>query len=55
MARPHPAVAQVLNAVGWTYVAAFVTSLPFFLSYLLPLLGAEAETKVKVSTIQTTL
>jgi uncharacterized protein len=32
------AVAQVLNAAGWTYVAAFVTSLLYFLLYLLPLL-----------------
>ena len=32
------AVAQVLNAAGWTYVAAFVTSLLYFLVYLLPLL-----------------
>ncbi len=32
------AVAQVLNAAGWTYVAAFLTSLLYFLMYLLPLL-----------------
>lgn len=36
------AVSQVLNAAGWTYVAAFVTSLLFFLSYLLPLLGGRS-------------
>jgi uncharacterized protein len=33
------AVAQVLNAAAWTYVAAFVTSLVYFLWHLLPLLG----------------
>jgi Zn-dependent membrane protease YugP len=33
------AVAQVLNAAGWTYVAAFVTSLVYFLVHLLPLLS----------------
>jgi uncharacterized protein len=33
------AVAQVLNAAGWTYVAAFITSLAYFFVYLLPLLG----------------
>jgi uncharacterized protein len=32
------AVAQVLNAAAWTYVAAFVTSLIYFLWHLLPLL-----------------
>lgn len=31
-------VSHVLNAAGWTYVAAFVTSLIYFLWYLLPLL-----------------
>jgi Zn-dependent membrane protease YugP len=31
-------VTRVLNAAGWTYVAAFVTSLLYFLWYLLPLL-----------------
>lgn len=31
-------VRKVLNAAGWTYVAAFVTSLAYFLYYLLPLL-----------------
>ena len=33
------AVNRVLNAAGWTYVAAFITSLVYFLWYLLPLLG----------------
>jgi hypothetical protein len=32
------AVNQVLNAAGWTYVAAFVSSLVYFLWHLLPLL-----------------
>ncbi len=32
------AVTQVLNAAGWTYVAAFISSLIFFLWHLLPLL-----------------
>ncbi len=32
------AVSQVLNAAAWTYVAAFVTSLAYFLWHLLPLL-----------------
>ena len=32
------AVRKVLNAAGWTYVAAFVTSLLYFLLHLLPLL-----------------
>jgi Zn-dependent membrane protease YugP len=31
-------VSRVLNAAGWTYVAAFITSLLYFLWYLLPLL-----------------
>ncbi len=31
-------VSRVLNAAGWTYVAAFVTSLVYFLWHLLPLL-----------------
>jgi Zn-dependent membrane protease YugP len=37
--QERQAVAQVLNAAGWTYVAAFVTSLVFFLMHLLPLLS----------------
>ena len=32
------AVAQVLNAAAWTYVAAFVTSLIYFLWHLVPLI-----------------
>jgi Zn-dependent membrane protease YugP len=32
------AVNQVLDAAAWTYVAAFLTSLAYFLMYLLPLL-----------------
>jgi len=32
------AVRKVLDAAAWTYVAAFVTSLAYFLMYLLPLL-----------------
>ena len=32
------AVNQVLNAAAWTYVAAFLTSLVYFLMYVLPLL-----------------
>ncbi|MEI9897424.1 MAG: zinc metallopeptidase [Chthoniobacter sp.] len=31
-------VRKVLDAAGWTYVAAFVTSLAYMLYYLLPLL-----------------
>lgn len=31
-------VSRVLNAAGWTYVAAFITSLIYFLWHLLPLL-----------------
>ena len=34
------AVNQVLNAAAWTYVAAFITSLLYFVWHLLPLLGA---------------
>jgi Zn-dependent membrane protease YugP len=32
------AVNQVLNAAGWTYVAAFISTLIYFLWHLLPLL-----------------
>ncbi len=35
------AVNQVLNAAAWTYVAAFISSLLYFLWHLLPLLGGE--------------
>jgi Zn-dependent membrane protease YugP len=31
-------VKKVLDAAAWTYVAAFITSLAYFLWYLLPLL-----------------
>lgn len=34
-------VNRVLNAAGWTYVAAFLTSLVSFLFYLLPLLTGQ--------------
>ena len=37
------AVNKVLNAAGWTYVAAFITSLLYFLWYLLPLLGGRRD------------
>jgi hypothetical protein len=33
------AVSKVLNAAAWTYVAAFITSLAYFLWHQLPLLG----------------
>lgn len=36
-------VSKVLNSAAWTYVAAFITSLAYFLTYLLPLLGARRE------------
>ena len=36
------AVSKVLNAAAWTYVAAFITSLVFFLGHLLPLLGGRS-------------
>ena len=31
-------VRKTLDAAGWTYVAAFITSFVYFLSYILPLL-----------------
>lgn len=37
------AVRKVLNAAGWTYVAAFITSLLYMLYYLLPLLMSRNE------------
>ncbi|HOX55952.1 MAG TPA: zinc metallopeptidase [Candidatus Paceibacterota bacterium] len=37
------AVSQVLNAAAWTYVAAFVTSLVYFLWHLLPLLAGRRD------------
>ena len=36
-------VNQVLNAAAWTYVAAFLTSLAYFLWFLLPLLGGRKD------------
>jgi Zn-dependent membrane protease YugP len=36
--RERTAVNEVLNAAAWTYVAAFITSLVYFLWHLLPLL-----------------
>ena len=37
------AVAQVLRAAAWTYVAAFITSLTYFLLHLLPLLDGRRD------------
>ena len=37
------AVAKVLRAAAWTYVAAFITSLTYFLFHLLPLLAGRRE------------
>lgn len=37
------AVGKVLRAAAWTYVAAFITSLTYFLFHLLPLLGGRRE------------
>jgi Zn-dependent membrane protease YugP len=37
------AVAKVLRAAAWTYVAAFITSLVYFLLHLLPLIGGRRE------------
>jgi hypothetical protein len=37
------AVAKVLRAAAWTYVAAFITSLVYFLLHVLPLLGGRRE------------
>jgi hypothetical protein len=37
------AVNKVLNAAAWTYVAAFVTSVVYFLWHLLPLLTGRRE------------
>lgn len=36
-------VRRTLDAAGWTYVAAFITSLAYFLWYLLPLLTGRDE------------
>jgi uncharacterized protein len=35
------AVKRVLDAAAWTYVAAFITSLAYFLWHLLPLLSGQ--------------
>ena len=37
------ALAEVLRAAAWTYVAAFITSLVYFLLHVLPLLGGRRE------------
>jgi Zn-dependent membrane protease YugP len=37
------AVAKVLRAAAWTYVAAFITSLVYFLLHVLPLLAGRRE------------
>jgi Zn-dependent membrane protease YugP len=37
------AVEKVLHAAAWTYVAAFITSLAYFLLHLLPLLGGRRD------------
>jgi Zn-dependent membrane protease YugP len=37
------AVAKVLRAAAWTYVAAFITSLVYFLLHVLPLLGGRRD------------
>ena len=37
------AVAKVLRAAAWTYVAAFITSLAYFLLHVLPLLAGRRE------------
>ena len=42
-AQEERAVAQVLRAAAWSYVAAFITSLTYFLLHLLPLLGGRRE------------
>ena len=37
------ALAQVLSAAAWTYVAAFITSFVYFLLHVLPLLGGRRD------------
>jgi Zn-dependent membrane protease YugP len=37
------AVREVLDAAAWTYVAAFITSLAYFLWHLLPLLAGNRD------------
>jgi uncharacterized protein len=41
--QEEEAVARVLGAAAWTYVAAFITSLAYFLLHLLPLLGGRRD------------
>jgi uncharacterized protein len=41
--QEEAAVVKVLHAAAWTYVAAFITSLAYFLLHLLPLLGERKE------------
>ena len=40
------AVAKVLRAAAWTYVAAFITSLGYFLLHLLPLIVGRRESPI---------
>jgi Zn-dependent membrane protease YugP len=42
-AEEETAVAKVLRAAAWTYVAAFITSLGYFLFHLLPLIVGRRE------------
>lgn len=37
------AVAKVLRAAAWTYLAAFITSLAYFLIHLLPVFDSPGE------------
>jgi Zn-dependent membrane protease YugP len=37
------ALAKVLSAAAWTYVAAFITSLVYFLLHVFPLLGGRRQ------------
>ena len=41
--QEESAVRAVLSAAAWTYVAAFITSLVYFLMHLLPLLTGHRE------------
>jgi uncharacterized protein len=41
--QEEEAVAKVLRAAAWTYVAAFITSLAYLLLHLLPLLGSRRD------------
>jgi uncharacterized protein len=42
-AQEEAAVAKVLRAAAWTYVAAFITSFAYFLLHVLPLFGGRRE------------